>query len=120
MSNALLDMAHRAWSLRALFLFIVLSVTAGLAAIPAQAEFTQQGNKLVGDDAVGAAQQGLSVAVSADGNTAVVGGRLDDGGAGAAWVYVRNSNGVWTQQGAKLIGSGAVGNAEQGVRHQHL
>jgi hypothetical protein len=34
-------------------------------------------------------------------------------GIGAAWVYTR-SNGVWTQQGSKLVGTGAVGNAEQG------
>jgi putative Ig domain-containing protein len=36
----------------------------------------------------GAAQQGSSVSLSADGNTAIVGGPDDDGGAGAAWIYV--------------------------------
>jgi VCBS repeat protein len=74
--------------------------------------WTQQGAKLVGSDAVGLARQGNSVSLSADGNTAIVGGYLDDG-AGAAWVWTR-SGGVWTQQGAKLVGSGAVGNANQG------
>jgi hypothetical protein len=73
----------------------------------------QQGNKLVGSGAVGPALQGLSVALSADGNTAIVGGPLDNSLAGAAWVFTR-SGGVWTQQGSKLVGSGAVGNAEQG------
>jgi hypothetical protein len=34
---------------------------------------------------------------------------------GAAWVYTR-SGGVWTQQGNKLVGSGAVGfDAQQGI-----
>ena len=76
--------------------------------------WTQQGSKLVGSGAVGSnIEQGMSVAVSADGNTAVVGGAGDDGGAGAAWVYTR-SGGVWSQQGAKLVGAGAVGNAWQG------
>jgi hypothetical protein len=57
--------------------------------------------------------QGWSVALSADGNTAIVGGPYDNSGTGAAWVYTR-SGGVWTQQGSKLVGSGAPGPAEQG------
>jgi len=74
--------------------------------------WSQQGAKLVGMDAVGAAQQGISVAVSANGNTAVVGGREDDDGTGATWVYTR-SGGVWSQD-AKLVGTGVVGIALQG------
>jgi hypothetical protein len=70
--------------------------------------WSQQGNKLVGAGAVGTANQGASVALSVDGNTGVVGGPSDNSGAGAAWVYTR-SNGVWTQQGDKLVGAGAVG-----------
>jgi hypothetical protein len=75
--------------------------------------WTQQGNKLVGTGEVGVAEQGFSVALSADGNTAVVGGQNDNGGLGAVWVYTR-SGGVWTQQGSKLVGTGAVGSARQG------
>lgn len=75
--------------------------------------WTQQGEKLVGTGAVGAAQQGTSVALSADGNTALVGGPGDNSDNGAAWVFTR-SGGVWTQQGNKLVGSGAVGAAQQG------
>jgi hypothetical protein len=75
--------------------------------------WTQQGGKLVGDGAVGAARQGYAVAVSADGNTAVVGGHADDDGTGAAWVFARKG-GVWTRQGGKLVGSGAIGKARQG------
>ena len=76
--------------------------------------WTQQGTKLVGSGAVGNARQGISVSLSADGNTAIVGGSFDNSQAGAAWVWTR-SGGVWTQQGNKLVGSGAVGNAQQGV-----
>jgi hypothetical protein len=53
-----------------------------------------------------------SVALSADGNTAIVGGYFDNNATGAAWVYTR-SGGVWAQQGNKLVGTGAVGNAGQ-------
>jgi hypothetical protein len=62
--------------------------------------WTQQGSKLVGTGAVGNAVQGISAALSADGNTAIVGGPIDNGRSGAAWVYTR-SGGVWTQQGLK-------------------
>ena len=80
----------------------------------ALAQFTQQGPKLVGTLAVGTTvYQGQSVAVSAEGNTAIVGGYGDNSNAGAAWVYTRR-NGVWTQQGSKLVGTGAVGKAFQG------
>ena len=74
---------------------------------PALAQFSQDGSKLVGAFAVGLGQQGWSVALSADGNTAIVGGAGDNRITGAAWVFTR-SNGVWTQQGSKLVGTGAV------------
>jgi len=76
--------------------------------------WTQQGGKLIGTGAVGSAYQGISVSLSADGNTAIVGGSGDNSAAGAAWVYTR-SGGVWTQQGGKLVGTGAVGSAAQGI-----
>jgi hypothetical protein len=75
--------------------------------------WTQQGNKLVGTGAVGASRQGQSVSLSSDGNTAIVGGVLDNNNTGAAWVYTRSGS-VWTQQGSKLVGTGAVGAANQG------
>lgn len=75
--------------------------------------WTQQGAKLVGTGAVGAAAQGYAVSLSADGNTALVGGYGDNSNRGAAWIFTRSS-GVWTQQGDKLVGSGAVGIAGQG------
>jgi hypothetical protein len=73
----------------------------------------QQGGKLVGTGAIGPAQQGFSVALSADGDTAMVGGPLDNNGVGAAWVFTRSGS-AWIQQGGKLIGSGANGAASQG------
>src|SRR6516164_946031 len=69
--------------------------------------------KLVGSSASSDAVQGTSVALSADGNTAIVGGPSDNGDTGAAWVFTR-SGGVWTQQGPKLVGSGADSPALQG------
>ena len=54
----------------------------------ALAQFTQQGPKLVGTGAVIPAAQGESVALSADGNTAILGGRGDNSGTGAAWVFI--------------------------------
>jgi gliding motility-associated-like protein len=74
----------------------------------------QQGNKLSGADATGTANQGYSVSISADGNTAIVGGFKNNSYQGGAWIYTRK-NGEWTQQGAKLLGSEAVGAAQQGV-----
>jgi hypothetical protein len=76
--------------------------------------WSQQGNKLVGTGAVGAAHHGFSVAISADGNTVIVGGNTDDSRAGAAWVFTR-TGGAWSQQGPKLVGTGAVGGAQQGT-----
>jgi len=76
--------------------------------------WTQQGLKLIGNDSIGTAQQGFSVALSKDGNTAVEGGPFDGNDVGAAWIFTRNGN-TWTQQGKKLVGAGvAGGSSEQG------
>ena len=77
------------------------------------AGWSQQGPKLTGAGEVGQGQFGLSVALSADGNTALVGGRADDGYKGAAWVFTRSAS-TWAQQGPKLTGSGEVGAGEFG------
>ena len=79
------------------------------------------GELVGGSGAVGTDSKAKSVALSADGNTAIVGGhgifyrsnRDKKWPDGAAWVFIR-SGGVWTQQGRKLVGSGAVGGAWQG------
>jgi hypothetical protein len=92
----------RSWRLFAASVLILAALL--FSSQLALAQFTQQGPKLVGNDAVGAADQGSSVALSADGNTAIVGGSVG----GAAWVYTR-SGGAWTQQGSKLVGTGGYG-----------
>jgi hypothetical protein len=98
---------------KVLLRFLVASlVFLGLS--PIQAQFIQQGGKIIGTGAVGTSWQGWSVALSADGNTAIVGGTYDSSGAGATWVFTRSS-GVWSQQGSKLVGTGAVGGAVQGA-----
>ena len=84
---------------------LVISV-AHVIVSPLHAQFVHQGNKLTGSDAIGSALQGRTVALSADGNTAVVGGSNDiNAGAhsGSVWVFVRSGS-SWTQQGAKLGG----------------
>ena len=75
--------------------------------------WAQQGIKLVGSGSIGSSAQGSSASLSADGNTAIVGGFGDNNGIGASWIFIRN-NGVWTQQGAKLVGSGSLGKSNQG------
>src|SRR5213078_3885734 len=59
--------------------------------------FVQQGAKLTGSGESGSGRFGASVALSADGDTALIGGPLDTGNVGAAWAFTR-SGGVWTQQ----------------------
>jgi hypothetical protein len=76
--------------------------------------WSQQGNKLVGTGAIGSVNQGNSVSISADGNTAMVGGWSDDSGIGATWVFTRNGS-TWSQQGSKLLGTGASGWSHQGT-----
>jgi hypothetical protein len=93
----------------------VIMLACSLLPAMAQAQFSQQA-KLVGTDAVGeGASQGTSVSLSADGNTAIVGGFFDSDGVGAAWVYTRSGR-MWNQQ-AKLVGTGVLGGccAYQGV-----
>ena len=68
----------------------------------------QQGAKLAGTASVDTSMQGRSVAISSDGNTAVVGAPGDSNGTGAIWIYTRANN-IWTQQGDKLTGTGGVG-----------
>jgi uncharacterized protein (TIGR03437 family) len=79
-----------------------------------QRTWIQQGLKLVGANCTSVCYQGIRVGLSADGNTAILGGDGDAGGVGAAWIFVRSSD-TWIQQRGKLVGSGAIGNAAQGL-----
>jgi hypothetical protein len=51
---------------------------------------------------------GRSVALSADGSTAVVADPFDNNGVGAVWVFKRKES-TWTQQGPKLTGGEEAG-----------
>src|ERR1017187_4974771 len=77
------------------------------------AAWAQQGLKLVGNGGV-TPSQGSSVALSADGNTALVGGPQDESSAagGAVWVFTR-TNGAWSQQGSKLVPSDPSGSFDE-------
>src|SRR5262249_35694184 len=72
----------------------------------------QEQPKLVGTGAVGSANQGMSVTLSADGNTAIVGGPGANnadrdrppsvGPAGAAWVFTRSVKLSWLAPRANM------------------
>ena len=96
MKTRLWPISHAWSSFRA---SVLISATLLFSLQLALAQFTQQGPKLVGAGAFGnaAAARG-HVALSADGNTAVVGARTDNLATGASWVFTR-SGGVWTRQG---------------------
>jgi hypothetical protein len=75
------------------------------AAFPVRIDpFIQQGSRLVGSGATGEAEQGHSVAISGDGNTALVGApaavAFGADGPGAVYVFIHSGQ-TWTEQ-AKL------------------
>ncbi len=75
------------------------------------ARWTQQA-KLTGAGEIGSGLFGWSVALSADGKTALIGGIRDNGFQGAAWVFIRAGS-TWTEQ-AKLTGGGESGEGQFG------
>ena len=77
--------------------------------------WAQQGSKLTGSGALGNALQGYSVALSSDGTTLAEGGRTDDGGNGAVWIFTADINGNWSQRGSKLTGLNGGATGAQGV-----
>jgi hypothetical protein len=70
--------------------------------------WAQQGPKVTAEQEVGEGQFGYSVALSGDGDTAVIGGPHDGGSVGAAWILARSGT-TWTQ--SKQL----AGEAEPGV-----
>jgi len=91
---------------------IVGAPTTGAALIyvnDGSGNWSQQGPPLIGSDGVGSTYQGGAVALSYDGSTALVGGAGDNTVIGAAWVFVRDGLGNWSQQGSKLVGAGVAG-----------
>lgn len=87
-----------------------------LVFVRARSTWTQQDPPLTPNDAQGSECDrafGSALALSADGNTALIGASADASHRGAAWVFVRSGS-TWTQQGPKLSpadesGPGAFG-----------
>ncbi len=88
------------------------------------------GEKLTGTSNIGAARQGTSVALSADGNTAIVGGAGDNANQGASWIYTHTKQDSviitvknyltyvdtsWKQHGPKIVNTGNIAAAMQGT-----
>jgi IPT/TIG domain/FG-GAP repeat len=69
--------------------------------------FAQQAELTGGPEEQGKGLLGTSVAISADGDTALVGAPNDEEGVGAAWVFTRSGS-KWSEQ-AKLTGGEASG-----------
>lgn len=72
--------------------------------------WVQQGEKLTGRGEDVSGEFGSSGALSADGNTALIGGPVDN----AAWVFTRSGS-TWTQQGNKLAGGRRVADFGESV-----
>ena len=79
-------------------------------------DWHQQGSKLVGIGGLASAQQGTSVALSADGNTALVGGPVNgEQEPGAVCVSSPAAAASGPQQGSRFFGNAAVGGASEGA-----
>ena len=79
----------------------------------AGSSWEQQGTKLTGGGEVGVGRFGDSVALSAFGDTALIGGPTDAEGVGAAWVFTRAGS-TWEQQGSKLTAADELGEGHFG------
>lgn len=75
--------------------------------------WTQQGPKLTGAGETGPGQFGGDVALSGNGDTALIGGPTDNGATGAIWFFSRSGE-EWSSEDGKLTASGEVGAAEFG------
>jgi len=65
-------------------------------------------------DLVGLGDYG-NPSLSDDGRTVLVSSPINNGNAGACWVYTRNSDGTWTENGPALVGTGGVGTVGLGL-----
>jgi hypothetical protein len=92
------------------------SVGAAVVLTRSGSTWTQQGEKLTASDEIGQGAFGTSVALSGDGNTALIGGvpsNNNEGEVGTAWVFTRSGE-TWEQQGQKLT-AGEEGSYQFGV-----
>ncbi|HEY4897974.1 MAG TPA: IPT/TIG domain-containing protein [Solirubrobacteraceae bacterium] len=86
---------------------LLLHVDARGARFPLNIDpLVRQGGKLTAGEALEGGRLGFSVALSADGNTALIG--APGYNAGVAWVFTRSGS-TWSQQGPELAGSESEG-----------
>jgi len=64
-------------------------------------------------DLVGLGEFG-NPSLSDNGRTVLIGSIYNNSSIGASWVYTRNSDDTWTQNGPALIGTGGIGSSFQG------
>jgi hypothetical protein len=106
---------HRSgsWRLRSSLAIAIMFATLSMALATAASAVTfAPQTTLTGTAQIGHSGLGSAVALSRDGNTALVGGANDNEGVGAVWVFVRRGA-TWTQQ-AKIVGKGEEGKGEFG------
>jgi hypothetical protein len=79
-------------------------------------DWYQVGSKITAAEETGTGRVGSSVSLSADGSTALVGGRSDNSGEGAAWEFKQGATftSPWSQLGGKITATGESGPAELG------
>jgi RHS repeat-associated protein len=83
-----------------------ISTSAGAAWVfvrSKEGKWSQSGSKLTGEEEIGGGHFGISVALSAEGNVALIGGQIDNSNTGAAWLF-EHTGSTWGQKGAKLTG----------------
>jgi FG-GAP repeat len=97
-----------AWATALAVLLATVASAGPLSAAAASGALSQQGGKFTAPGGVGGGFFGDSVALSADGNTALIGAPGED----AAWVFTRSGS-TWAES-AKLTTSEVVGRAEFG------
>ena len=101
----------------AAWVFTLTGSTWGQRGQPLYGDCATTATPCAGPDGMGESgdgQFGSSVALSANGDSALVGGPEDDGGIGAAWLFTLSGS-TWSQSGAKLTGNGETGDGEFGA-----
>ena len=74
----------------------------------------QKPQQLTGTEEIGNGEFGATVAVSENGDEAIVGAPGDNGGIGAIWSFER-TGGTWKQVGKKVTGTEEIGDARFGT-----
>ena len=92
---------------------LLMTASGALAASPVRSDPFAQQATLTASDEIGKSLLGSAVALSSDGNMALIGGPDDNEGSGAVWVFTRKGS-TWTER-AKLTGAGEIGSGKFGT-----